>query len=197
MAEPKRVHLFGEDLGHERFITALTERIAEEEGREVLLTMGNARGGHGRAITELKTHQRALARGASAPDLLVVAIDANCEGWTQARDSISQVVDTLTFPAHVLAIPDPHVERWYMADPVALNRVLEVNVTLERRKCGREVYKRLFVSALREAGHPVTLGGAEFAREIVAEMDLFRAGKNEPSLKHFVDDVRSVLKSWR
>jgi len=27
--------------------------------------------------------------------------------------------------------------------------------------------------------------------ELVATMDLFRAGKNQPSLKHFTDEIRS------
>jgi hypothetical protein len=37
------------------------------------------------------------------------------------------------------------------------------------------------------------LGGIEFAEDLVASMDLYRAGKNEKSLKHFVDDLRAGL----
>ena len=43
----------------------------------------------------------------------------------------------------------------------------------------------------------MTLGGAEFAEEIITAADLFRAGKNEPSLKHFVDELRGLMRTWR
>ncbi len=197
MADQRRIHLFAEDLAHERLLSALLGRIAEEEGVEILIATGNARGGHGRALTELKTHQRAILAGETMPDLLVVAIDANCDRWTKMRDSILDLIDDRAFPAHVLAVPDPHVERWYIADPPALQTALEATVPLTRRKCDRDEYKKVLVTALRAAGHPVTLGGAEFAEEIVAAADLFRAGKNEPSLKHFVDELRGVMRTWR
>ena len=43
----------------------------------------------------------------------------------------------------------------------------------------------------------ITLGGAEFADDIVEHMDLFVAGKNEPSLKHFWDEVKALMRSWK
>ena len=45
---------------------------------------------------------------------------------------------------------------------------------------------------MRSGGHPPTLGGIEFAAELVGEMDLYRAGENEPSLQHFIDDFRQA-----
>ena len=49
-------------------------------------------------------------------------------------------------------------------------------------------------TAVRQGGHPVTLGGIEFAREIVESLDCFRAGKNDKSLKSFLDDLRGDLR---
>lgn len=49
--------------------------------------------------------------------------------------------------------------------------------------------------AIVDAGHPNTLGGIEFAQELVASMDLYRAAKNEASLKHFLDDTIAHLKT--
>ena len=46
-----------------------------------------------------------------------------------------------------------------------------------------------------EAGYPPTLGGIEFAREIVQVMDLFRAGKADRSLKHFIDNATAIFRS--
>lgn len=196
MDELRTVHLFCEDLAHERFLSAVIERIAAEQNIEIHLTTGNAQGGHGRALTELKTHQRAIIAGGGVPDLLVVAIDANCGSWAKARGEIEKIINTDAFPVYAMAIPDPHIERWFIADPQALKAVAEAHVSLTRRKCDRDEYKRVLVSALREAGHPVILGGAEFAKEIVVEMDFFRAGRNEPSLKHFLDEVRGAMKNW-
>ena len=47
---------------------------------------------------------------------------------------------------------------------------------------------------LRGLIHPVTLGGVEFALELVEAMDLYRAGRNDPSLKAFLDDFRAILR---
>jgi hypothetical protein len=35
----------------------------------------------------------------------------------------------------------------------------------------------------------------EYAPDLVAAMDLFRAGKNQPSLRHFMDEIRSSLQN--
>lgn len=46
-----------------------------------------------------------------------------------------------------------------------------------------------------DAGYPPTLGGIEFAREIVQAMDLYRAKKTDRSLKHFIDDAIAMFRS--
>jgi hypothetical protein len=46
-----------------------------------------------------------------------------------------------------------------------------------------------------EAGHPATLGGLEFARELAEAMNFFKAGKADSSLKHFVEEVRNRLRT--
>lgn len=146
-------------------------------------------------LNELKLFQRMASAGQS--DLLLVAIDANCKGWNGARAELESLIDKDKFPHCVLACPDPHVERWYMADPEGLFKSLEVKVSPGRAKCERDRYKQMLAMALREARHPVLLGGSEFAEEIVESMDMFRAGKNEPSLKHFLSDLKKVLALWR
>jgi hypothetical protein len=40
-------------------------------------------------------------------------------------------------------------------------------------------------------------GGMELADEIVEAMDLYRAGKNEPTLKRFADDLKAALEAAR
>ncbi len=189
MPDRLTVAIFCEDVAHERLLEALLRRLAREAARAVTIRTAAARGGHGRAIEELRAFQKA---GPGA-DLVVVGIDANCTGWNQARGRVASEVDPIRFPRRAIACPDPHVERWYLADPESLKQTLGVRVTSTKRKCARDFYKRRLVEALAKAGHPVTLGGAEFASEIVEAMHFYRAGKNEPSLKHFLDAARQAL----
>ena len=62
------------------------------------------------------------------------------------------------------------------------------------KKCARGHYKQVLTSAIRQADHPVTLGGVDFAFELVEGMDLYRAGRNDSSLKAFLDDLRARLR---
>jgi hypothetical protein len=131
----------------------------------------------------------------SIPDLLVVAIDANCLGFTAARQGVARHIEDAFRQGSVIACPDPHVERWYMADPQSFHRVVGVTPRLGKRKCERDVYKQVLAKAVTDAGHPPTLGGIEFAWELVEAMDWFKAGKREPSFKHFLDDAREALRT--
>ncbi|MBI5489030.1 MAG: DUF4276 family protein [Deltaproteobacteria bacterium] len=185
------VEVFCEDVAHERFLDTLVRRLGAEEGIGIVSRLRCARGGHGRVLEELTAFLRASQ---TSPELLVVAIDANCNRWNPARRAIEDVIDRSRFPRHVVACPDPHIERWLLADPTSLHRVLGAKANPGRRKCARDHYKNVLRRALNAAGHRVTLDGAEFAAEIVASMDLFRAGKAEPSLGHCIDDLRQTLR---
>jgi hypothetical protein len=191
MAKLVDVTIFCEDIAHERFVEALVRRVAKEQGCLVRIRTVSGSGGHGRVLRELQAVQRALEA-----DLLVVAIDANCKRWNKARGEIEAKLDASRFLAQVVACPDPHIERWYLADPEALKKTLNVSYTLGKRKCERDRYKQHLRTALEKGGHTVTLGGAEFASEIVEALDLFRAAKNEPSFGHFVDALRAAVRRF-
>lgn len=47
------------------------------------------------------------------------------------------------------------------------------------------------------AGHPSTLGGIEFGRELADARALFRAGKNDSSLGASVSDLREGFRTCR
>jgi len=52
--------LFAEDYGHEEFVKSLIERLSRENGVPVKITPRNARGGHGKVVTEFRTYLRDL-----------------------------------------------------------------------------------------------------------------------------------------
>lgn len=129
------------------------------------------------------------------PDLLVVAIDANCESYTAARKKVQDALVDEFRDRTVAACPDPHVERWYLADLEAFHAVVGITPKVRKDKCDRDYYKSVLASSVADAGHPPTLGGLEFARELAEALDYFRAGKADASLKHFLEEVGARFKS--
>lgn len=196
MGDPVVVGVFVEDRGHEAFISALVRRLAREEGRAIELEVGCARGGHGRVFSELKLYQMAVLKrgaGVTMPDMLVVAIDANCKQFTAARREVQELLQAPFASLTAIACPDPHIERWYLADPLSFGEVVGVRPAVSGGKCVKDYYKRVLSDAIVQAGHPPMLNGIEFARELVDAMDLFRAGKAERSLKRFIEEARGRL----
>lgn len=200
MSSPAAVDVFVEDRAHEAFLVPLLVRIAREEDVPVVPRVRSALGGHARAIAELKLYQDLVRRGAAGttyPDLLIVGVDGNCSTFAKARQAIEDATHPPLSERLVVASPDPHVERWYLADPESFKTVVGQRPTVGKKKCVRDHYKRLLARAVRLAGHPAPLGGIEFAPELVEGMDLYRAGKADHSLKAFFDDLRGKLRLLR
>ncbi len=196
MPDALSVGLFVEDRAHEEFLKPLIERMAREAGKTVRIRSYSASGGHPRALDELQTFQMLVARGVmglSEPDILVVGIDANCHPWSKARQRVLDRLSATLRQKVAVACPDPHIERWFMADPGSFERILGRRPRVGKRKCERDRYKRILASTIAQAGYPAGLGGIEFAVDIVAAMDLYEAGRNEKSLKQFIDAARTLL----
>lgn len=196
MSNAMVVDLFVEDRAHEEFLKAMINRLALEENKPVTLRIRSARGGHGRVLTEFSLYQRGVKGGIAGmtiPDLLIVAVDANCKRLSAARKEIAEKIEPSFREKTVIACPDPHVERWYLADPDSFIKVVGGRPKLKRKKCDRDHYKAILSRAVVDAGHPLTLGGIEFARELVEAMDLYRASKTDRALKDFLQDTRHAI----
>jgi len=192
MARTMTVDLFVEDQAQEEFVGALVRRLARENARNVELRIRCARGGHGRATSELRLYQRSAEKGLGAvtvPDFLVIAIDANCKRPAEARREIEEALSDRFRPLAAIACPDPHIERWYVADPASFKTVVGASPRSARRKCERGYYKGILSQAVKQAGHVPTLGGIEFARELVDAMDFDRAAQTERGIKPFLQDL--------
>lgn len=173
-----RLDLFCEDVAHESCVRAVVQRCAREERRTVNLRPASARSGIPRLKRELTAFQRVLRSSAGTPDLLIVMVDANDVGVAARRREVGEALDESLIPASVVAVPDPCVERWLLADPTSFAGLLgaepETGATDDR-----ESWRRRLVEALDRGGHIVTQGGSEFAEEIVEAMDLSR-GASRP-----------------
>ena len=184
---------FGEDNAHRQVVGALVRRLANESGLTVKLDWRSAIGGHGPVVRGLKRYLRDLARQGGQPDLIVVATDANCRGLQQRIRDID--VSPAVSPV-VLAVPDPHIERWLLLDGAAFKSVLGRGCDAPDQKCDRGRYKHQLSEAIRVAGVTPRLGGIEFAKDIVQLMDIEAAARADPSLRHFVDALRGHFRQW-
>lgn len=96
----------------------------------------------------------------------------------------------------VLAVPDPHVERWLLLDGAAFKAVFGQGCDAPDRKCDRDRYKQRLVEAIRGTGVTPSVGGIEYAEDIVRAMDVDRAMQADRSFARFVDGLRAELQSW-
>lgn len=197
MNNPITVDLFVEDRAHEEFLKPFVSRIAREERVLVSIQVRSARGGHGRAIQEYKLYQNLLKKflwGNSWPNVIIVGIDGNCTTFSKKRDEILKATEPDFKDRLVFACPDPHIEKWYLSDPISFHRVVGYTPKVGKKKCERDYYKKMLVQAIQRAGHPISLGGSEFAIDLVDAMDLYRASHGNHCLKAFVDQLRGKFK---
>lgn len=198
---------FLEDIAHEKFIRALVHRVACQVAEDLGIPslqieeeVRNATGGRGATLTELSRFLRENRDLRS--HILIVAIDANCTRYTQRlQEILRRVRDAEIRWQVVCAVPDPHIERWYLSDPSAIPRAFESEsppkMNLPRYKCERDWYKKALRQTIENvAGFVPPLGGAEYGREIAEAMDLYIAGTTDRALKHFVDNLKQALSSF-
>jgi hypothetical protein len=199
MAERLVLDLFCEDSGHEVFVTNLVRVMARSLAvLEPQVKPISARGGHGRAISELRAWQRGLRSGAFARgDALLVVIDANSTGWRAMDKEIRAAIDASLYPQVLIGCPDPHVEVWCAADPVAFQSLFSVAVPPAPVRGGRLVYKQWLRTALEQAGAMVLGDPMDISLDLLPAMDLNRACRNDASLNHLVGDLRALLQRSR
>ena len=190
----REIALFVEDDAHQQVIGALVRRIAAEFNIVARFDWRSAVGGHGKVVTELANYMRDLKRqGSPWPDLIVAATDANCKGLNERGKEIGH----LDAPAPViLAIPDPHIERWLLLDGAAFMAVFGTGCDAPYQKCDRGRYKQQLIEAIHTAGTTPLLGGIEYAEDIVKEMNIDRASRLDRSFKRFVEDLRDAFQGW-
>lgn len=188
----REVALFVEDLAHQQIIGALVNRLAQDCDVRVRLDWRNALHGHGKVVQELGNYLHDLKRqGGPFPDLIIVASDANCQGL---NDRLRELRDPEAPAPMVLAVPDPHVERWLLLDGAAFRTVFGRGCDAPDLKCSRDRCKQLLIEAIYAAGVTPSLGGIEFAEDIIQHMDIDRAAQSDPSFQRFVEDLRTALR---
>lgn len=202
MADNIRIGYFLEDRGHENFIRSLTRRIAftaDIHERRLDEYVRSATGGSGNAISQYEMFLLDVAGDRdSVFDVLIVAVDSNCAGYTEKVGVLRAAAEKAGYrmlDSIVYAVPEPHIEKWYMNDPAALSAALEVQkqVMPPQHKCEKGIYKKALHDACIDAGAKPVLGGIEYGSEIAEIMDLYKAGRNDSSFDNFVKYLKACF----
>ena len=188
----RELFLFVEDAAQEKFLSALLRRIAIERSVGLSIHVRSARGGAGKVLTQRERFVRDAEDSGMIPDGLVVAIDANCRGYNEKRREISKRLGSLAGRA-ICAIPDPHIERWFLLDGEAFKAVLGRGCAAPDEKCEKQRYKKLLNAAIRAANVEPLLGGIEYAEDLADTCNIQRVAAVDASFGKFVGEVRSWL----
>ena len=201
MADKIRIGYFLEDRGHEIILKALVARVAHERGikrGEWLDDVRAATGG--KSIASYKDFLKDISRlDKPVPfDILIIASDGNCSGYSEKKKQLLGYAEKTKFTQFdilVFAIPDPNIERWYMNDPEGFNIAIGSGVlpVLPPYKCEKGRYKKVMRYAVASSNVKSQFGGYEYGEKIVDAMDIYRAIKNDASLKHFIDDLKDAF----
>jgi hypothetical protein len=201
MAAKITIGYFLEDRGHEIFLKAIVARMAKEKGfrpGEWSDDVRSATGGQ--SIQKYRSFLKYISRmKRHFPfDILIVASDGNCKGYVEKKHQLlgyAEKAKIAFLDKIVFAIPDPHIEKWYLNDPNGFNRALGSGVlpVLPPYKCEKGVYKKVMKDVIASSDIAPQFGGYEYGERIVEEMDLYDAGKADSSLKHFLEDIGNAL----
>ncbi len=198
MAAKYIIAYFLEDAGQEAIIPPLVKRLIREANKPLEdfdhRTL-NARGG-GSIASYRRFLEDAKRRMHLPADLLIVGSDGNCKGFATRRNEIIAVAANPPYPIVVTAVPDPHIERWYLLDPSALSKAAGVTKmpALPAHKCEKDYYKQLLRSAFIHSPVIPLLGGTEYGALVADKMDLYAASKADHGLAEFIDGVKSWVK---
>ena len=191
----REIALFVEDYAHEQVIGTLVRRTAAAYKVHVRLDWRNAVGGHGKVIAEFDDYLRDLKQqGSPWPDLLIVATDANCKGLNERAREIGGREGPVPI---ILAIPDPHVERWLLLDGAAFKDVFGKGCDAPDLKCDRNHYKQRLIEAIYATGIMPRLGGIEYAEDIMLRININRAARMDRSFGRFVAELRDAFQGWQ
>jgi hypothetical protein len=194
------ITLFCEDSFHEKFIGAMLRRFGHDYGVGVKTTFLSSRGGLARMHTEFGEFLRDLSKQRQPfPDSIIVVVDANCQGHGGRKDLMDGGVAHYPQLDQLVsyAIPDPHIERWMLVDPLAFQIVFNRGCTLPAIKCAKNEYKKLLRKEIRDSGIDAPLGGEEFAEDIVAAMNLGQVEGREASLGLFLKSLKAKFNAWK
>jgi hypothetical protein len=195
---------FLEDRAQEGMITALVRRVCGEFFFSEDMLHHDVRSGRGgsRGLVDFEAFMKDTHKESpSSIDLLVVTIDGNCKGYSQKLKEVSGLIHNHPYRDKVVfAIPDPHIERWYLLDQRAFKEGAGVARApdLPVYKCDKDYYKSLLHQSLADSDIVSLLGGTEYAGSIVENIiSLDSLRELDMGFDNFIASLRSFFKHMK
>lgn len=196
---------FLEDIMQEGFIKALVNKIAQDLSIPADSLNHDVRSGRGGStvIPEFKKFMEdTMKTSSSGVDLLIVAIDGNCKGHRGRVRQLEKCIkqDHPLRDKVVYAVPDPHIERWYIMDQQAFKGGVGVHKApdMPPYKCKKDYYKNLLRQTLAESDIASYLGGDEYAENIVHRItSLDSLFSQDAGFQEFVEGLRQFFRRYR
>lgn len=188
-----KITCFFEDIAHEQFICAVVRRLAKKNEIQIELSVRNAIHGS-KMLLELVIYLKELKNQKECcPNILIVVRDGDCRRHQEVKREILEKTNSIlkgSLPAIVCAIPEPHIERWYVEDQNAFKKVLPTT-DLEKwqYRCEKVYYKRILKKAIQSTGVEPSLGGAEYGEDIGNFVDPRRMDDSFRAFWHELDNI--------
>ncbi len=203
------IHLlyYLEDRAHWSLISSLVKRITEELGieRKVVEDVRSPNPARLRERNAIKERFRDLVgdirKGLIRFDIFIVVVDGNREGVQKRRDDFTRILRGKTggeeaLSKLVFAIPDPHIEKWYMMDRDAFRTATGADAPAQHliSNALKLDYKLMLKKAFIDSGIHAIGGGVEYAEDIITAIsDINKFKDLEQSCSSFVTDLREKL----
>jgi hypothetical protein len=188
-----KVLIFVGDVAQENLIKALFVRVARESGLDLSrLEVQSPYSRGGGSIMALKDYINDYGMETAA-DCFVLGSDGNCNGFVEKRKMLEKnLKKSNALDRTILAIPDPHIERWYLIDSSALSYAVgcPVGNYSPKQKCDKGHYKNLLREAIQSVGVEPLQGGAEYGSEVGTNIDIFKASREDSGFKFFIQQVK-------
>lgn len=161
----------------------------------------NATGGKVKVMYELKKYFQDIKKQktSSGYNLVIVSIDGNCKGFLKKQEEVVKKKDISKYYGEVIcAIPDPHIERWYITDGNALRQVIGVDdfPICPTYKCKKGIYKGAIMNYLSKNNINVILGGAEYGDDVARVLNLQQLAGEDQGFNVFVSNLKSFIRRY-
>ena len=189
-----KVLIFVEDVAQENLIRKLFFRIAKESGLDperLDVSVPYSRGGA--SIQALKRYLNDYSIESDV-DCFVLGSDGNCNGFTEKKRTLQKNLEKFgALDRTILAIPDPHIERWYVIDPKALSKAVGATIrnNSPKHKCDKGHYKKILQKAILSANVEPLQGGAEYGQDVGEHLDFYKISKEDSGFRFFVEQVKA------
>jgi len=198
-----RLFVYLEDIAQERFICGIIKRLATERSVNVSLEVRNARGGAPVMLSKFKEALKRWVDELPSQSVIIVCKDTNCKRGSVVKREFANLLRECEGRGIclILALPEPHIERWYLLDQNAFREATGVPLRgapsgglcrRGRRKRAKDYYKKFIADAARERNIRLTQNGAEFGEEIADALNI-QTCRQDDNFGDFIQQVERIF----